>query len=159
MSAGAGSAGFWVRPARLDEAAAVVPLYEWLFAPPGARPPGWEPAIAEERIAEAIAADLSTVLVVETGAGDLAGICTAYLDLHSVRFGRRCWVEDLAVDPALRSGGIGKALLGAALGWAADNGATHLELDSADARTDAHRFYVREGAANLSRSFGWWLEP
>lgn len=154
----AGSAEFRVRPARLDEAAAVVSLYEWLFAAPGSRPPAWDPGLAEERLAEAITSEPSIVFVAETDGGVLAGLCTAYLDLHSVRFGRRCWVEDLAVDPGLRSGGIGKALLGAALAWAADNGASHLELDSADARTDAHRFYVREGAANLSRSFGWWLE-
>ena len=31
-------------------------------------------------------------------------------------------------------------------GWARERGATHLELDSAEARLDAHRFYEREGA-------------
>ena len=38
---------------------------------------------------------------------------------------------------------------------ARERGATHLELDSAEARTDAHRFYEREGAAHRSISFGW----
>ncbi len=81
----------------------------------------------------------------------------AYWDIPSVRFGRRVWVEDLAVDPARRSQGVGKALLETALAWARERGATHLELDSGEARTDAHRFYRREGAAAPSRCFGWTL--
>jgi GNAT superfamily N-acetyltransferase len=64
-------------------------------------------------------------------------------------------VEDLAVDPQRRSQGIGKALLDAAKQWARDHGASHLELDSADARVDAHRFYEREGAEHRSVAFGW----
>ena len=43
------------------------------------------------------------------------------------------------------------------LAWADERGATHLELDSADTRTDAHRFYEREGAEYRSASFGWTL--
>jgi GNAT superfamily N-acetyltransferase len=79
------------------------------------------------------------------------------MDFDSVRFGRRCWVEDLAVDPQRRSEGIGKALLDAAKEWARGAGATHLELDSGLARTDAHRFYEREGLSWKSYSFGWEL--
>lgn len=82
----------------------------------------------------------STILVAYDGAA-LVGFCTAYLEFSSVRFGRRCWVEDLAVDPERRSQGVGAALLGAAKGWARSAGATHLELDSGLARPDAHRFY------------------
>ena len=41
--------------------------------------------------------------------------------------------------------------------WARDRGATHLELDSAESRVDAHRFYEREGAGYRSVSFGWEL--
>ena len=78
-------------------------------------------------------------------------------DLHSVRFGYRAWIEDLAVAPDRRSAGIGKALLDAARAWARGRGATHLELDSAEARADAHRFYEREGAQYRSISFGWEL--
>ena len=87
--------------------------------------------------------------------GRIVGFITGYLDIHSVRFGYRCWVEDFAVDPQQRSSGIGKALLEAMRGWARERGATHLELDSAEARTDAHRFYEREGGDGSSRSFRW----
>jgi GNAT superfamily N-acetyltransferase len=79
------------------------------------------------------------------------------LDINSVRFGHRCWVEDLAVDPERRSQGIGKAILEAAQDWARGAGATHLELDSGLGRVDAHRFYEREGAVRQSYSFGWEL--
>ena len=89
--------------------------------------------------------------------GTLVGFCTAYQDLHSVRFGYRAWVEDLAVDPGHRSQGVGKALLDAAKAWGRERGATHLELDSAEARSDAHRFYDREGAQYRSVCFGWHL--
>ena len=71
---------------------------------------------------------------IERDDGAIVGFCTAYLDLLSVRYGLRCWVEDLAVDPDRRSRGIGAALLAAAREWAAARGASHLELDSAEAR-------------------------
>jgi GNAT superfamily N-acetyltransferase len=75
--------------------------------------------------------------------------------MHSVRFGHRVWVEDLAVDPGRRSQGVGKLLLDAAKDWARARGATHLELDSAETRADAHRFYEREGPSWRSVCFAW----
>ena len=88
---------------------------------------------------------------------ELVGLCTAYDDIESVRFGRRVWVEDLAVHPERRSLGIGKRLLDGALDWARARGATHLELDSAETRADAHRFYERAQPSWRSISFGWEL--
>ena len=130
--------------------------YEWLFAPPGSVPARWDADHARAAIAPAIEEPESAVLVAEHR-GDLLGLCTAYLDLNSVRFGPRCWVEDLAVSPQHRSQGVGKALLDAARDWARDRGATHLELDSGDARADAHRFYERENPSWTSRCFAWEL--
>jgi GNAT superfamily N-acetyltransferase len=74
-----------------------------------------------------------------------------------VRYGRRCWVEDLAVDPNRRSGGVGGMLLDAAEDWARGRGATHLELDSGLARTDAHRFYERREPDIVGYSYSWRL--
>jgi len=145
-----------VRQARRAEAESILPLYEWLFAPPGSEPPAWDPAVALERVSETISSPGSTIFVADD-AGRLVGICSAYLDLNSVRYGRRCWVEDLAVDPARRSAGIGRALLGAAREWAREQGATHLELDSGAARTDAHRFYERERPSWAGMQYAWWL--
>ena len=145
-----------VREALPAEVERVLGMYEWLFAPPGSVPPHWDAERARAAIADGIADQSAAVLVAEHR-GDLLGLCTAYLDLNSVRFGPRCWVEDLAVSPDQRSQGVGKALLDAAKDWARHRGATHLELDSSDARADAHRFYEREGPSWTSRCFTWEL--
>ena len=145
-----------IRAAEPGEVEQVRAMYEWLFAPPGSRPPQWDPEQALPRLREVLAAPRSTILVAEDG-GALVGFCTAYLEILSVRFGRRCWVEDLAVDPRRRSQGVGRALLAAAQAWAREAGATHLELDSGLARADAHRFYEREGGTRQSYTFGWEL--
>jgi GNAT superfamily N-acetyltransferase len=146
-----------VRPARDDERDAVLGMYEWLFDPPGARPHGWEPGHASRALADTLDSDRSTVLVAESGDG-LIGFCTAYLSIDSVRFGQRCWVEELAVDPDRRSEGVGAALLAEARRWASAHGATHLKLDSSLARKDAHRFYEREDPSYRSISYVWQLE-
>jgi GNAT superfamily N-acetyltransferase len=145
-----------VREAVPGEVERVLGMYEWLFAPPGSVPPRWDPERAREAIADAIADPSAAVLVAEHR-GDLLGLCTAYLDMNSVRFGPRCWVEDLAVSPQHRSQRVGKALLDAAKGWARERGASHLELDSADPRVDAHRFYEREEPSWRSVCFAWEL--
>jgi GNAT superfamily N-acetyltransferase len=133
-----------------------VGCYEWLFAPPGSQPPMWDPDAAATRLATALDVDDVEIFVADTS-GAIVGFCTVYYDIESVRFGRRAWVEDLAVDPEHRSTGIGKGLLHAAKDWAREHGASHLELDSAEVRADAHRFYEREQPSWKSVSFGWVL--
>ena len=145
-----------IRPARKGEVEAVLPLYEALFEPPGSRPESWDEARAAKALAAAIGSDDSAVLVAERE-GRLVGLCTAYIDLDSVRFGLRCWVEDLAVDPGSRSQGVGAALLAEARRWAKGAGATHLELDTAEPRIDAQRFYERERPSWRSISYAWRL--
>ncbi|MGE5635954.1 MAG: N-acetyltransferase family protein [Nocardioidaceae bacterium] len=145
-----------IRPARRDESDLVAAAYAWLFAPPGRPVPGWDERRAAGDRRALIARPSATVLVAVEG-DELVGFCTAELDLRSVRFGRRAWVEDLAVRSDRRSSGIGKRLLDAAKGWSREHGASHLELDSGDARHDAHRFYERERPSWTSRSFGWQL--
>ncbi len=155
MVVGAMAESFEVRPARAEEADEVLRGYEWLFAPPGSRPSSWNPDWARVALIDAIDSDSATVLVAVED-GRVIGICSAYLDVLSVRYGLRCWIEDLAVDPERRSQGIGARLLAAARTWAVAGGASHLELASAAARIDAHRFYEREGAGEPSLSFGWY---
>ena len=147
---------FEVRAARPGDIPAVLRTYEWLFAPPGAMPAQWDERRAAVALRGAIESHDAVILVADDG-GDLVGLCTAYQDIHSVRFGYRAWLEDLAVHPERRSEGVGKALLDAAKDWARERGATHLELDSGDARLDAHRFYEREDPAWTSRQFAWEL--
>jgi GNAT superfamily N-acetyltransferase len=147
--------GIEVRAATHADIQELISAYEWLFAPPGSTPPAWDERWAAVALGQAMDSHDAAVLVATGDSGEIVGFVTGYLDIHSVRFGYRCWVEDLAVDPTRRSAGIGKALIAAIRGWARERGATHLELDSADARLDAHRFYVREGADPGSRSFRW----
>ena len=146
-----------VRSADPAEAPALVPLYVWLFAAPGTTPADWEPATAGRRLAEAAGCERCAVLVAVAEDDVVVGFCTAYLDIVSVRFGPRCWVEDLAVSPRHRSRGIGALLLEAAMSWAGERGAAHLELDSTLSRVDAHRFYEREAPDSRSLCFGWQL--
>jgi GNAT superfamily N-acetyltransferase len=145
-----------IRHATSSDVDAVLRAYEWLFAAPGSTPPNWDPERARERLAGAVDATGAAVLVADDDQ-EIVGICSAYLDIESVRFGLRCWVEDLAVNPARRSEGIGAALLAEACAWARECGASHLELDSGLARTDAHRFYDREGGEKMGFSYGWEL--
>ena len=145
-----------IRRGSRAEVEALVDAYEWLFAPPGSVPAGWDAARAAATLRELLEDERCAVFV--AGApGAVAGFCTVYLDILSVRYGRRAWVEDLAVDPRRRSAGLGKLLLDAAKDWARERGAAHLELDSAFGRADAHRFYERERPSWDSRSFGWVL--
>ncbi len=145
-----------IREAEPGEEQAILAMYPWLFEPPGSTPPRWDEERARLVLTEAVISPDSAVFVADDG-GELVGFCTAYLDLNSVRFGRRCWVEELAVGPERRSEGIGKALLDAAKDWARAAGADHLELDSGLGRADAHRFYERERPSWKSYSFGWEL--
>ena len=138
-------------PADVDQ---IIPMYEWLFAPPGSRPPQWDPERAAARLLRAISSQSAVVLLASVDRA-FVGLCTAYEDIESVRFGRRVWVEDLAVHPGQRSRGVGKQLLGEARRWASARGATRLALDSSEARTEAHRFYERERPDWRSKSFGW----
>ena len=131
-------------------------MYEWLFEGPGYVPPGWDPERARRALARTLSSDESTALLAEDGP-EVVGFVTCYLDLESVRFGLRCWVEDLAVSPRHRSQGVGGALLDAAEAWARDRGATHLELDTGLAREDAQRFYERRDPATKGFSYSWRL--
>lgn len=145
-----------VRSAKEDDVSDLVRSYDWLFAPPGSDPPRWNERLASSRLSRTLSAVNSTVLVA-VSKKQLVGFCTVYLDLESVRFGQRAWVEDLAVDPNRRSHGIGKRLLDEAKAWARAHGAERLALDTGEARVDAQRFYEREGPSYRSKSYGWWL--
>jgi GNAT superfamily N-acetyltransferase len=143
-----------IRPARDGDVYNLVAAYDWLFAPPGARPPAWDEVRAAERLRRLIAAPDGEVFVADVD-GAIVGICTVAFGIESVRFGRCAWVEDLAVHADHRSAGHGKGLLDAAKDWGRAHGADYLQLDSGDARVDAHRFYEREQPSSRSRSFRW----
>ena len=67
--------------------------------------------------------------------------------------GRRLYVDDLVTDTAHRSRGIGKTLLGHLERRAQEMQCDVLALDSGTQRTEAHRFYFREGLVIPAFSF------
>lgn len=91
----------------------------------------------------AIAACDRTVLFVARAAGVPVGMLTlAWYDAPS---GRKAWVEDVAVDAAMRGRGIGGALVRAALTHAAQIGAGRVMLTSNPTREAARALYRRMG--------------
>jgi GNAT superfamily N-acetyltransferase len=58
--------------------------------------------------------------------------------------GRTLYVDDLVTDPAQRSRGYGKNLLGELERYARERGCETLSLDSGTHRQEAHAFYFRE---------------
>ena len=143
-----------IRCATPADEEAVLALFEELFDPPGRRPGGYTRARGDAGFRHALANPGADILLAVAEDGAIIGLASVYVDLESIRFGRRCWLEDLVVTAARRSQGTGRRLLDAATAWARDRGCTHLLLDSAVTRTDAHRFYLASGMTQTSLNFG-----
>jgi GNAT superfamily N-acetyltransferase len=58
---------------------------------------------------------------------------------------KKLYVDDLVTTERARSRGVGRALLAGMVDRARAAGCRALDLDSAVHRSDAHRFYMREG--------------
>ncbi|WP_137938422.1 GNAT family N-acetyltransferase [Chitinivorax sp. B] len=67
--------------------------------------------------------------------------------------GLRFYVDDLVTDETQRSQGVGHALIAWLETEARRRGATNLSLESGTQRTQAHKFYFREGFVIPSFSF------
>jgi GNAT superfamily N-acetyltransferase len=67
---------------------------------------------------------------------------------------RKLYVDDLVVASGSRSSGVGSALLSELTARARRAGCSFIDLDSALHRSDAHRFYIREGLPIVSFHFG-----
>ena len=79
--------------------------------------------------------------------------------VENLAWGRFLYVDDLVTDPATRSRGCGAALLAWLTERARAEGCAELHLDSGTWRTDAHRFYEREGLEVTSLHFRKSLAP
>ncbi len=143
-----------IRPATLDDEQAVLDLIEQLFDPPGGRPPEYSRERGRTGFRWAVSEPHADVLLVLDGK-DLVGLSSVYQDIQSIRFGPRCWLQDLVVRGDLRAQGIGGELLRASSAWARERGCTHLELGSGAGRVDAHRFYKSRGMTQSMDFFIW----
>ncbi len=75
--------------------------------------------------------------------GEIVGMTT--LALFRLPTGLRAWIEDVVVDAAARTRGLGEAMLREALAQAEAAGARTVDLTSRPQRTDAIRLYERVG--------------
>jgi GNAT superfamily N-acetyltransferase len=85
--------------------------------------------------------------------GRVAGV--AVFRVHENTFdGVQMYVDDLVSDEALRSEGVGRALLDHLQRHARDAGCARFNLDSGTQRQQAHKFYFREGLVVTAFHFG-----
>ncbi len=143
-----------IRTATPADEDVVLTLFEELFDPPGGRPRDYTRVRGAAGFRHALATPDADLLLAVADDGAIVGLASVYVDLESIRFGRRCWLEDLVVTARRRSQGIGRRLLDAATAWARERGCTHLQLNSAARRKDAHRFYLANGMSQTSLNFG-----
>ena len=136
--------GVAVRSATAADQDATLDLIEELFEPPGARPRGYTPERAREGVRYCIERSQADILLAEVD-GVIVGLATVYVEFPSIRFGVRCYLQDLVVASTSRGEGIGRLRLDAAAGWARERGCSYLQLDSGLGRKDAHRFYLANG--------------
>jgi ribosomal protein S18 acetylase RimI-like enzyme len=101
------------------------------------------PPPSPEQLAEIIASPASTLLVARGNGGAIVGILT--LVLFRIPTGLRAVIEDVVVDDQARGQGVGSALTRAALGVAAEAGATTVDLTSRPSREAANRLYQQLG--------------
>jgi GNAT superfamily N-acetyltransferase len=146
------SADITIRAARFDDEVEVLALIEELFVAPGRRPADYTRDRAQEGFRRAVGNQQSDILLALDGHTP-AGAATVYVDTYSIRYGLRCWVEDLIVLPSQRSRGVGKLLLDAAEDWGRKHGCDFVQLHSGLGRKDAHRFYLTNGMEQDSLVF------
>jgi GNAT superfamily N-acetyltransferase len=70
---------------------------------------------------------------------------TVFRVIEKTFSGRELYCDDLITDEALRSSGIGHALIGYMENVAVERGCDTFALDSGTQRQQAHKFYFREG--------------
>jgi GNAT superfamily N-acetyltransferase len=85
------------------------------------------------------------VQLVADAEGRLQGFATLYTCLDTLIADRILVMNDLFVDPAVRSRGVGAALFDASLAYATAHGYGRLDWVTAGDNRDAQRFYDRHG--------------
>lgn len=126
-----------LRPAHLDDLPALAPLCGQLGYPA-------TPAQLAPRLAALLARpDVHLVLVAETPGG-LCGWLHGYVR-PLLESDPALEIGGLVVAETARGQGIGARLLAAAETWARQQGLALVTLRSHEQRSDAHRFYQRQG--------------
>lgn len=130
-----------IRQATLADIDALAPLfdaYRRFYEQPG------DIALASDFLHERLERNESTILVAEAD-GQLLGFCQLYPTWCSVAAARIFVLYDLFVDPDVRRGGVGRALMRAAQAFGRAAGAVRLDLTTARTNTRAQALYESEG--------------
>jgi GNAT superfamily N-acetyltransferase len=129
-----------LREARLSDAPAIADLATQLGYPS-------RPEETEARLRDILDRPDGSILVAEEGgtvAGWLQVVGTHYIDSEPFAL-----ITGLVVDGALRSRGIGAALVDAAMDWAASHGYGMIRVRSNVVRERTHAFYERLGFSRV----------
>ena len=88
---------------------------------------------------------LGHIAVARDAAGKAIAMCSAQLVMSTAEGRPSAWIEDVVVDPAHQSCGVGRAVLQAALDWAANHGASRAQLLADLDNAPALAFYQHLG--------------
>ncbi len=146
--------GVEIRNARIEDWADLLRLYAQL------RPGGDLPdrALAMDRLREMLSSPTLSLSVAELD-GRVVGTVALMIAVN-LTHGGRPWaqVENMVVDESLRGTGVGRALLDSCKAAANAAGCYKLQLQSANQRDGAHRFYDANGFLASSQGFRLYLE-
>lgn len=91
-------------------------------------------------------------LIAARDGADVVG-ALGYRIVRDIHWGRTLYVDDLIVEDARRSDGVGAQLIDAAKARAHDLACDHIRLCSGLDRAAAHRFYAKNGFERSSLQF------
>jgi ribosomal protein S18 acetylase RimI-like enzyme len=101
------------------------------------------PPPSPAQLDEIVSSPATVLFVARDGDRRIVGSLT--LALFRLPTGVRAWIEDVVVDQVGRGGGIGSALVNAAIAAASEAGARTVDLTSRPDREAANRLYQRLG--------------
>lgn len=133
-----------VQPARAEDIAAVATLHEVLFAPA---------YLGEADFVRALTAPDRALFVVR----DETGVPLGYLHAEDRPAQHEVYVDYLGVQAERRGRGLGRALLKAALHWAAQRGRRQVALTVREDRQRALSLYLDAGFVEVSAGRHWRL--
>lgn len=98
------------------------------------------------------------IFVARTAAGKVIGYLQINREPHTLLAGPRAEVAGLVVDEHERGGGVGAALIAAAESWARERDLPLIRIRSNMKRSDAHRFYQKNGY-EIAKSWHLFTKP
>ena len=131
-----------IRRATLADLDTIAPLFD---AYRGFYGQASDPGRARDWLRERMQRNESVVLVAEDEDGAAVGFTQLYPMFSSVRTARTWILNDLFVAPDARRGGTARALLDAAAGFARDDGAAGICLETTQDNAPARALYRNSG--------------